>query len=1638
MSTGSDSGAYQGNRVGIPCRHAHSTGHMREDGRVASIDDVVADIRAVPGAHRDRGTLFEQLTAEYLRRDPLYAARFSNVWMWSEWPGRGKAAETGIDIVAEEADGSGLCAVQCKLYDPNHPISKGDIDTFFTASGKRGFTSRLIVSTTDKWGSNAEAALSDQAIPVSRIGLTNLAASPIEWDSSWIGLGHKPSFEVRRQHSIRPHQAQAVEDVFAGWESGHDRGQLIMACGTGKTFTALKIAERLAAEAERPVNVLFLVPSIALLSQSLREWTAESTTPMHCQAVCSDPKSTAEARKLEDVAAHDLPLAASTNPEHMLKTLQGATVSLRVVFSTYQSIDQVAAALQASRDTDNPYHGVLDQFDLIICDEAHRTTGVTLAGEDDSHFQKVHDNDFLPADRRLYMTATPKIFGDETKRKAEEHSAVLASMDNPDIFGPEFHRLGFGKAVDQGLLADYRVLILTVDEAFVAKGWQPMLADAGSELTLDDAARIVGCWNGLAKRSKTATDPETGQTIGFPPNAEPMRRAVAFSHTIKASKALSEKFEDVTTAYVGEHAPALRCEVAHVDGTMNSLTRNERLSWLKADTEPDVCRILSNARCLSEGVDVPTLDAVLFLTPRNSVVDVVQSVGRVMRNAPNKQYGYVILPVAIPEGMSPEEALQDNKRYKVVWQVLQALRAHDDRFNATINKIDLNKRKPEQIMVVPVTDSDANGDSGWGQQRKFVFPVEELTDAVYSRIVTKVGQRTYWEQLAKDVAAIAQTHVTRIKALVDDPASGKQEAFGEFMEGLRATINPAIDTQAAIDMLAQHLITRPVFEALFADYEFLQSNPVSITMQRMLNALDDQALEKEQATLDSFYTSVRLRAEGIDNHAGRQKIMNELYERFFREALPKTAESLGIVYTPDEVVDFILRSTDQALQRHLGARLTDEGVQILDPFTGTGTFISRLITSGLISQHDLARKYAGELHANEIVLLAYYIAAVNIEASYHEASQAQDFQPFEGIVLTDTFQMSEDADTIDQRVFSTNTERGLRQLELDIRVIVGNPPYSVGQNSMNDANANLKYPTLDASIEGTYAAQSSATNKNSLYDSYIRAFRWASNRIGDSGVVAFVSNGGWIDGNVHDGMRKTLTEEFDHIYVFNLRGNQRTAGELSRREGGKVFGSGSRNTVAVTLLVKTGETGTQSGHIHYRDIGDYLSREEKLAIVDASDLDTIPWEQITPNEAGDWINQRSDDFAALVPLGAKKGSEPVTVFTTYSAGLKTNRDAWVYNFSTDKLLANVNRMIDFYNQQTVAYQTLKEASADAPDVDSFIDNDATQISWNRADKKGVQRGVEWSRVGAQESRRATYRPFNKEFVVFATHLADMVYRLPKFFPQPQTANRGFYLVGMGSAVPFGVLAVDALPDLHVTGAGSNGQFFPLFSFVPDETVSGQLSMETESLFEGYRRIDNVTDEILDKFRTSAGSVVTKEGIFHYVYGLLHSPEYRERYADDLKKMVPRIPLPPDKETYLAFSQAGERLASLHIGYESVDPYPLVEGWRRPPESPADYRVTKMAFARSASRSDRTKVIYNSLLTLSEIPEEAYRYTVGSRSAIEWIMERYQIKTDKASGIVNDPNDYSSDTGYIIDLLKRIVTVSLETMRIVDDLPPLPE
>lgn len=1576
-----------------------------------TIDAVLDRLRRASLDERDKGDKFERLVKTYLLNDPEWSARFSNVWLWSDWPGREGRPDTGIDLVAAIRDDDSYAAIQCKFYAASRTVSKRDIDSFLSASGSAQFTARYIFDTAHAWSPNATETLAHQSVPVQRVDISYLDDSAFEWSAfDWA----TPEVLVSRgKNTLLPHQQRAMEAVVREFAE-HDRGKLIMACGTGKTFTSLKIAEHVAGAGR---SVLFLVPSIQLLSQSLREWVANADVEIRPFAVCSDVRVGRRVNSDDaDLPTIDLTEPATTTATTLVARMQSPQATedrMTVVFSTYQSIDVIAQAQALG----------LSQFDLVVCDEAHRTTGVTLSGEDETAFVRVHDNGYLRAARRLYMTATPRVFSDDVQRKAADAEAIAVSMDNPAWYGPEFHRLGFGEAVEADLLTDYKVLVLAVDEGYVAENFQNAMAISG-EIALGDAAKLIGCWNGLAKNYGSASAESD--------DPRPMKRAVAFAKDIKASKAAAFSFPAlVDRALEGEDGDAprhrLRVEAAHVDGTMGIHERNAHLAWLKASTPDDVCRILTNARCLSEGVDVPALDAVMFLTPRGSQVDVVQSVGRVMRKAPGKELGYIILPVVVPTGMSPEDALKDNKRYQVVWQVLQALRSHDDRFHAMVNQIELNKRKTERLVIDNVTPrpelaggptlsagKDEQSASAVVEQLSMDYGFDAFRDAMYARIVQKVGERRYWETWAKDVSDIAQAHIIRIRGLLSDQDSPQAREFAAFLSGLRGNLNESVSADEAIEMLAQHLVTRPIFEALFADYHFAATNPVAKSMEKMLASLDEQNLESENASLETFYASVRRRVEGVNNAEGKQRILIELYDKFFATAFKKTVERLGIVYTPVEIVDFILKSADDVLRAEFGQGLTDENVHVLDGFTGTGTFIVRLLQSGLIEPHDLARKYANELHANEILLLAYYIAAVNIETTY--ADLAGESLDFPGLILTDTFQSWEPVDRPDLEVFPENNARLSLLKALPITVIVGNPPYSVGQESANDQNQNERYPHLDQEIRLTYAERSEAALLRNLYDSYVRAIKWATLRIKDRGVIAFVTNGGFLDSNSFDGMRRTLVDEFSAIYIFNLRGNQRTAGELSRKEGGKVFQGGSRATVSITVLVKN-PSRARASHVQYADIGDYLTTPEKMdRIASAGSVLNLSTSVIVPNERGDWLNQRRDDFGRFIPL---RGD--AAVFSDTSLGVSTSRDAWVINSSSQTVERNVRSLSQAFNS------ALTRA---APAVGLKT----TEISWSRSLRSRYESG----RPLPEETPtvvRCLYRPFHRQWLATTTALLEARGSTLEMFSLP--GQIGMTVLRPNDRTAFSVLMIDSAPNLNFFMDA--GQVFPRWR-VPSD--SG------DTLFEANAPgISNVRPEALSRFRrVYPDEAISGDDIFFYVYGLLHSPEYRAAYVADLKKVLPHIPLVRD---FHGYAQAGRLLSDIHLGYEDAVPYSLVGADVSPAGDPYEFFAVgerRMSFGKATAeqkdagqRYDRTILHFNDRITLDGIPEDAYRYMLGSRSAIEWVIDRYYVKTDKDSGIVNDPNDWSREVGnprYILDLLARIVTVSMDTMKIVDSLPSL--
>jgi len=1622
-----------------------------------SFQNILNKYRCKSFSERDKGNRFERLMKAYLLTDPKYAFKLKKVWLWNEFIGKkdlgGK--DLGIDLVALTIDGD-FWAIQCKCFNADTTIDKKAVDSFLTTSSREfrneefktvRFSNRIWISTTNKWGSNATESIQNQHPPVTRINLYDLQQAPVDWENLENGIHGEVSRNTKRD--IKPHQLDALEKTQEYFKTA-DRGKLIMACGTGKTFNSLRIAEK---ETNSKGLILFLVPSIALLGQTLREWTSYAEEPINAICICSDPEISKKKIKNEEFDSFsvvDLAMPASTKTKDILHqfeyTKNKNNKGMTVVFSTYQSIDVIA------RVQKELIKKGIGEFDLIICDEAHRTTGVTLSDEDESAFVKVHDNKFIKGKKRLYMTATPRLYSADSKSKAAKADAILCSMDDKELYGEEIYRIGFGKAVETDLLTDYKVLILTLSEKDIPAPLQSMISNEKSEINTDDVSKIVGCINALSKQiigdegSIKLTDPE------------PMQRSVAFCQSIAISKKITGAYNTAGELYLNslpDNAADNMVTVSskHIDGTMSAPVRDELLSWLKEDIEKGESRILTNVRCLSEGVDVPSLDSVMFLSAKNSQIDVVQSVGRVMRKAPGKNYGYIIIPVVIPSDIEAEKALDDNERYKVVWTVLNALRAHDDRFNATINKIDLNKQKPKNILIGGVPNYFDRDDSGKPkgmtvkEADQFAIQFAQLQNIIFAKMVQKVGDRRYWEQWAKNVAEIAERQVERINELIKDK-SQHQKAFVQFLEGLRKNINPSITQQEAVEMLSQHIITRPVFDALFEGYSFIKNNPISVSMQKMLDLLEGKTIEKDTENLKKFYESVKMRASGIDNAEAKQRIIIELYDKFFKTAFPKMVEKLGIVYTPIEVVDFIIHSVSDVLKKEFGRSLSDENVHILDPFTGTGTFISRLIQSNLIDKKDLERKYKHEIHANEIVLLAYYIAAVNIENAYHDnmpapnvyevkkngkSKKKQEYVPFEGICLTDTFQLGEENENykISSEMFPHNSERIEKLKKTPLTVIYGNPPYSVGQKSANDNAQNQKYESLDEKIANTYAKGSSAGLSKSLYDPYIKAFRWSTDRLDPKhgGIVCFVSNGAWLDGNSTDGFRKCLEKEFSSIYVFNLRGNARTSGELRQKEAGNVFGGGSRTPIAITLLIKNPEQKNGKASIQYKDIGDYHNREEKLDIVKklaSAGNEAMLWKSLNPNEHGDWISQRNDLFETFIPLEPEKDyfSKSQTFFLSNSSGLATSRDAWCYNFSKDSVSQNIKRSLDFFNKQSKEFAIRKQINSSLK-AEDFIDLDSTKISWDRQQKKDVEKSKQYT-FDNKSIVQGVYRPYHKQWVYFNRQFNNCVYQLPKLFPDKAQSNLTIIVTGIGASKDFSALISSMLPNYHSL---DTDVCFPLYYYEKREKQShGMFDEDGDS---EYIRRDGVSDFILDRARKQYGKNVTKEDIFYYVYGFLHSPEYRKTFANDLKKMLPRLPLVEDVRDFWKFSKAGRALAELHINYESVPPY---KGVKVTGAESKFYTVEKMRFP---SKDRKDSILYNSRITIENIPAKAYEYVVNGKSAIEWIMERYQITTHKESGIRNDPNDWAKEVGnprYILDLLLSIINVSVQTVDIVNGLP----
>ena len=1121
----------------------------------------------------------------------------------------------------------------------------------------------------------------------------------------------------------------------------------------------------------------------------------------------------------------------------------------------------------------------------------------------------------------------------------------------------------------------------------------------------------------------------------------PMHKAVAFCQTINISNTITNIFNEHKDKYYDNLSQEDRKELVdvssqHIDGTMTAMQRQEKLLWLKsAPTDTNECRILTNVRCLSEGVDVPSLDAVMFLAGKNSEIDIVQSVGRVMRTAPNKKYGYIIIPIIIPTDVPPEKALDNNENYKVIWQVLNALRAHDDRFNAMVNKISFNK-KSDHILIGGAGGSIEEGISDYGTQpTQLNLPLEYLNkiqNVIYARMVEKVGNKKYLEQWAEDVGKIAQRYIERINKLIEQDDKHKK-AFDKFLNGIRKNINPSIQQSEVVEMLAQHIITKPVFEALFENYSFVKNNPMSKSMQKVLDLLEDKSTEEDNEKLEEFYREIKLAISKIEKAEEKQKVIVELYEKFFKIAFPLVVEKLGIVYTPIEVVDFINNSVAQILKKDFNRNLSDENIHILDPFTGTGTFITRLLQTGLIDKKAVERKYLKELHCNEIVLLAYYIASINIETAFYDLlMEKKEYKPFNGICLTDTFQLGETdkADELFSDMLEQNSKRVIEQKKAPIRIIIGNPPYSIGQKSANDNAQNQSYPKLEEKIEQTYSKYSKANLKKGLYDSYIKAFRWSTDRIdkANGGIIGFITNGIWLDNKSFDGFRYCLEKDFTSIYIFNLRGGKKgKSGDIADREGHNVFNI--MTGVAITILVKNPKVKTDKAKIYYIQTDDYLKRTDKLNLLKKYNNilnKDIKLKELKPNKENDWLNQRNDKFPSYIPIQPDKkfNVNSQSYFTLNVIGVATNRDDWTYNFSIEHLKVNMKKMIAFYNAQVDLYLQKLERNKDIK-VEDITDTDPTKIKWTVNLKKDLQKKAKHS-FDNKYIKLANYRPFNKKFLYYDKNFIERPGLSKQLFP---TENQKNIVICITTDVRNGFYTFisDTITDLSFVSAC---QCFPLCYYEEKDIENPTLFDKAK---ETYTKKEAITDFILKRCQELQGKRVSKEDVFYYVYGILHSKDYKTTFANNLSKELPRIPLVDIPSDFWSFSKAGRELADLHLNYETIKPLKEIKVIGTETNK---FEVEKMKFK---SKEDKSIILYNSHIRIENIPSIAYEYKICGRTPIEWIIEQYQVYKHKDSKITNNPNDWAKEHNnprYILDLLLSVITVSVKTVEIVNNLPKL--
>ncbi|MFP6281210.1 type ISP restriction/modification enzyme [Helicobacter pylori] len=1564
-------------------------------------------LHAIPNL-RHKGSLFEKISKQFLQEHDS-ANEYESIDLWSDFKLRGNKGDRGIDMVITTTSKEYI-AVQCKFHQDS--VSLNDISTFLSqlqaGVGEIRFKKGIIISTSKLTSTALEEIeqirSTGTGIDIDEITEEDFIYSKIDWEK-FDPTKTEDEIPLCDKKKPRSHQTEAINATKEYFSSPKNaRGKLIMACGTGKTYTSLKIMEAL-----DPKIMLFLAPSIALLSQTFREYAQEKSDPFYASIVCSDDKvGKSKNEDNDDIKFSELPIKPSTRLEDILNVYEKAQKENKrfIIFSTYQSALRIKEAQEAG----------LGKIDLIVCDEAHRTVGAMYSSnerDDKNAFTLCHSDANIKATKRLYMTATPKVYSESSKAKAKEKDNVIYSMDDEEIFGEEIYTLNFSKAIALDLLTDYKVIILAVRKenlSGVTNSVNKKISQLKAEGTKLDkklinnefVCKIVGTHKGLAKQDLIVLNEKNKEDHNLQNQYDtaPSQRAINFCKSINTSKNIRDSFETIMECYDEELKKKsfknLEITIDHIDGTMNCKERLEKLENLN-QFQPNTCKVLSNARCLSEGVDVPALDSIVFFDGKSTMVDIIQAVGRVMRKAKHKKRGYIILPIALEESeiKNLDEAV-NNTNFKNIWKVIKALRSHDP------SLVDEATFK-EKIKIFGSDDGKKQNDE------KTLFDailLQDLADAVYNVMPTKLGDRNYWENFTKKTGNIARTLNNRLKMIFEK----NPEFFHGFLDSLRGNIHQNIKEDEALDMITSHIITKPIFDALFGDNI---QNPIAKALDKMVQKLATLGLEGETKDLKNLYESVKTEATHAKSQKSQQELIKNLYNTFFKEAFRKQSEKLGIVYTPIEVVDFILRATNGILKKHFNTDFNDQSITIFDPFTGTGSFIARLLSkeNELISDEALKEKFQKNLFAFDIVLLSYYIALINIT----QAAQNRDssLTNFKNIALTDSLDYLEEKtnkgvlplyeDLKENKEIKTTMEKQ------NIRVIIGNPPYSAGAKSENDNNQNLSHPKLEKLVTEKYGKNSTAKNGKTTRDTLIQSIYMASDLLKDKGVIGFVVNGSFIDSKSTDGFRKCVAQEFSHLYVLNLRGNARTSGEERKKEGDGIFDSGSRATIAIVFFVK--DKSVPDNTIFYYEVGDYLKREAKLHLLAGFEiLESVPFEKITPNDKGDWINQRNDDFEKLIPLKRDKKLKNPSIFDINSNGVASGRDLWVYNFSPNALKQSVQTCIDTYNADLKRFnerfrEAFKQRTKGVKPADRYkhlndkeITTDKTKIAWTDGLKNKFIKNKNLQESHEKCMRLALYRPFNKQWLYWDKDWIHRQGEFSKIFPDKSAQN----VVINTTIRNFSALIGDAIPDRHFIG---DAIAYPLYYY--DDSGN---------------RYNAISGYALNLFRRHYGdNSITEEEIFYYIYAILHHKGYLEKYKNSLAKEAPRVALSDD---FKELSTLGKQLAELHLNYESGEMHTSVKYTTlMNAEIEGYYDVDKMT-----KKGDC--ILYNKNIAITKIPQKAFEYVVNGKSAIDWVIERYQKTMDEESLIENNPNDYAGGQ-YVFELLCRVIKLSEKSVDLIE-------